>query len=247
MKSFVLGQATRPPRPPPARGSQREAPLTRPGRSAALFDVDRTLVNVNTARLYARWQLSKRKAGPREYLALGRVMLQYTFGTLDAERAAASAFERVRGTSEAALRAECLDWYVRVVRPQISERGRREVQRMRSEGQLIAILSASTPYLVEPLAEELGIDHVLCTRLTVRDGLFTGSYDAPLCYGAGKVAHAQAWAIQHGIDLGRSTFYTDSISDLPMLEVVGSPVVVNPDPLLRLTAARRRYPVEMWK
>ncbi|HEX5657287.1 MAG TPA: HAD family hydrolase [Polyangiales bacterium] len=212
-----------------------------------MFDVDRTLVNVNTARLYARWQLAKAGAGFREYAALAAVLLQYTFGALDAERAAAGAFARVRGTSEAALRAECLDWYTRHVRPHISQRGRREVQRQRSEGQLLAILSASTPYLTEPLAEELGIDHVLCTRLTVDGGLFTGGYQAPLCYGAGKVAHAQAWAIQHGIDLDRSTFYTDSISDLPMLEVVGSPVVVNPDPLLRLIAARRRYPVESWK
>jgi HAD superfamily hydrolase (TIGR01490 family) len=216
-------------------------------KSAALFDVDRTLVSINSARHYARWQLTKRNAGFREYAALAGALLQYTFGTLDAERAAATAFESIRGTSEATLRAECLDWFTRVVRPHISERGRREVKRRRSEGQLLAILSASTPYLTEPLAEELGIDHVLCTRLTVDDGLFTGSYHAPLCYGAGKVAHAQAWAIQHGIDLSRSTFYTDSISDLPMLEVVGSPVVVNPDPLLRLTAARRRYPVESWK
>jgi HAD superfamily hydrolase (TIGR01490 family) len=216
-------------------------------KSAALFDVDRTLVNVNTARLYARWQLQKRGAGLREYAALAGVLLQYTFGTLDAERAAATAFQRVRGTSEAALRAECLDWYARHVRPHISVRGRREVQRKRREGALVAILSASTPYLTEPLAEELGIDHVLCTRMTVSDGLFTGGYEPPLCYGAGKVAHALAWAVQHGIDLGRSTFYTDSISDLPMLEVVGSPVVVNPDPLLRLTAVRRRYPVESWK
>lgn len=222
-------------------------PLNPSSKSAALFDVDRTLVNVNTARLYARWQLAKGNAGLREYLALAGVLLQYTFGLLDAERAAASAFERVRGTSEATLRAECLDWYARVVRPHISRRGRREVQRRRAEGRELAILSASTPYLTEPLAEELGIDHVLCTRLTVADGLFTGSYHAPLCYGPGKVAHARAWAARHGIDLSRSTFYTDSISDLPMLEEVGSPVVVNPDPLLRLTAARRRYPVESWK
>jgi HAD superfamily hydrolase (TIGR01490 family) len=216
-------------------------------KTAALFDVDRTLVNVNTARLYARWQMDQRKAGWREYLAVGGVLLQYTFGTLDAERAATQAFQAVRGTSEAKLRAECLDWYARVVRPHISRRGRREVARHREQGALCAILSASTPYLTEPLAAELGIDHVMCTRLTVSDGLFTGSWDPPLCYGAGKVAHARAWADEHGIDLARSTFYTDSISDLPMLEAVGSPVVVNPDPRLLLLAARRRYPVEFWK
>ncbi len=216
-------------------------------KSAALFDVDHTLLNINSARLYARWQMRKAGAGLCEYAALAAALLQYTFGTLDAERAAATAFRRIRGTPEHALRAECLDWYRRVVRPHISARGRSAVQRARSRGQELAILSASTPYLTEPLADDLGIDHVLCTRLTVANGVFTGSYEAPLCYGAGKVTHAQAWAVRHGIDLSRSTFYTDSISDLPMLEVVGSPVVVNPDPLLRLTAARRRYPVESWK
>jgi HAD superfamily hydrolase (TIGR01490 family) len=216
-------------------------------RSAALFDVDRTLVTVNTARLYVRWQMQKRKASLYDYARVSRALLQYAFGTLEPEHAARHAFETVRGESEAALRAECLGWYGRVVRPHISGHGRREVARRRDEGHLCAILSASTPYLTEPLAEELGIDHVLCTRLEVSDGMFTGGWEAPLCYGVGKVERARHWAATHGIDLSSSSFYTDSISDLPMLEAVGMPRVVNPDPRLRLVAARRGYPVETWK
>ncbi|MDB4987156.1 MAG: Phosphoserine phosphatase [Myxococcaceae bacterium] len=216
-------------------------------RPAALFDVDRTLVTVNTARLYVGWRMQQRQASLLDYLRVSRVLVQYAIGTLEPEHAARHAFETVRGTSEAQLREECLGWYARVVRPYISGHGRREVERRRSEGHLLAILSASTPYLTEPLAEELGIDHVLCTRLEVNDGLFTGGWEAPLCYGPGKVTRASDWALTHGIDLARSSFYTDSISDLPMLEAVGSPRVVNPDPRLRLVAARRRYPVESWK
>lgn len=216
-------------------------------RSAALFDVDRTLVTVNTARLYVRWQMQRRDASVLDYLRVSRALFQYAFGILEPEHAARHAFGTVRGTSEAELREECLHWYTRVVRPHISRHGRREVERRRSEGHTCAILSASTPYLTEPLAEELGIDHVLCTRLEVSDGMFTGGWQTPLCYGAGKVAHANQWAAAHGIDLARSSFYTDSISDLPMLEAVGVPRVVNPDPRLRLVAARRRYPVESWK
>lgn len=221
-------------------------------RSAALFDVDRTLVTVNTARLYVQWRFSEARQGQHkvswlDYVRVSRVLMQYALGTLEPEGAARHAFQTVRGYSEAKMREECLQWYVRAVRPYISRHGRHEVARKRSEGHVCAILSASTPYLTEPLAEELGIDHVLCTRLEVNEGLFTGGWQAPLCYGAGKVAHAQKWAHDHGVDLSASTFYTDSISDLPMLEAVGTPRVVNPDPRLRLLAARRRYPVETWK
>lgn len=220
--------------------------------SAALFDVDRTLVTVNTARLYVQWRFNEARQGQHkvswlDYVRVSRVLMQYAMGTLEPEGAARHAFQTVRGYSEAKMREECLHWYVREVRPYISRHGRHEVARKRSEGHVCAILSASTPYLTEPLAEELGIDHVLCTRLEVSEGLFTGGWQAPLCYGAGKVAHARKWAHDHGVDLSTSTFYTDSISDLPMLEAVGTPRVVNPDPRLRLLAARRRYPVETWK
>jgi HAD superfamily hydrolase (TIGR01490 family) len=221
-------------------------------RSAALFDVDRTLVTVNTARLYVQWRLAEARLGQHkvswlDYARVTKVLVQYALGTLEPEGAARHAFQTVRGYNEAQMRAECLAWYVRVVRPHISDRGRHEVAQKRSEGHVCAILSASTPYLTEPLAEDLGIEHVLCTRLEVDDGVFTGGWEAPLCYGTGKVERAQKWALDHGVDLARSTFYTDSISDLPMLEAVGAPRVVNPDPRLRLLAARRRYPVESWK
>ena len=178
---------------------------------------------------------------------MSHVLLQYASGTLRPELAARAAFARVRGHDEARMREECRGWYGRVVRRYISQHGRREVERCRRAGALVAILSASTPYLTEPLADELGIEHVICTRLEVADGCFTGAWEHPLCYGEGKVERAQQWAERHGVDLARSTFYSDSISDLPMLEAVGFPRVINPDLRLRAVAAWRRYPVEHWK
>jgi HAD superfamily hydrolase (TIGR01490 family) len=216
-------------------------------KRAALFDVDKTLVSVNTAKLYVQWRMGRREAGFRDYLLLTRTLIQYTLGTLDHEQAARYAIGTVAGYSEARMREECRDWYERVVRKYISSHARREVDRCLSAGITCAILSASTPYVTEPLAEELGIPHLICTRLEVENGAFTGAWEPPLCYGEGKVARAQAWAQTHGVDLERSTFYTDSISDLPMLERVGSPRIVNPDPRLLLVARLRGYPVEKWK
>jgi HAD superfamily hydrolase (TIGR01490 family) len=216
-------------------------------KQAALFDVDKTLVSVNTARLYVKWRIQRREAGLRDYLAMSRTLFKYSIGTLDPEVAAESTFRTIAGYPEARMREECRDWYHKVVRRHISSHARREVENCRKAGATCAILSASTPYVTEPLAEELGIEHLICTRLEVQDGAFTGGWEPPLCYGPGKVTRAKMWAEQHGIDLARSTFYTDSISDLPMLESVGSPRIVNPDLRLRLVALQRGYPVEIWK
>ncbi len=99
------------------------------------------------------------------------------------------------------------------------------------------------------IAKQNGLRHLSCmlaTRLEEEAGRFTGRVVDPICYGAGKVALAETWANEHDVDLGESAFYTDSISDLPMLERVKEPVVINPDPRLRLLAWRRGWRVEKW-
>ncbi|MFW5875784.1 MAG: HAD family hydrolase [Myxococcota bacterium] len=215
-------------------------------RRAALFDMDRTLVRVNTGSLFMRWRFRRRQAGVGEMVRFAGWMAQYTFGVVDFQQVSTRALSTLAGESEATLRDECLQWYAEMVRPHVSDDARREVERCREQGMLVAILSASTPYATRPLAEELGIDHVLCTRLQVRDGVFTGDCEH-LCYGDGKVAAAEAWAQGHEVHLDASRFYTDSVSDLPMLERVGEPRIINPDPRLRWLARRRGWPVERWR
>jgi HAD superfamily hydrolase (TIGR01490 family) len=216
-------------------------------KSAGLFDVDKTLVNVNTGRLYVQWRLGRREASLRDYAFMSKVLFRNALGMLDAREAARSGFASLIGYDEDRMREECRVWYRKVVRQHISGHGRREVERWLKADLPCAVLSAATPYITEPLAEELGIKHVLCTRLEVVNGKFTGGWHEPLCYGVGKVERAQQWAREHHVDLKRSAFYTDSISDLPMLEIVGSPRIVNPDPRLYLVALKRSYPIEVWK
>ena len=109
----------------------------------------------------------------------------------------------------------------------------------------MALVTSATRYLAAPLAAELGIEHFLVTQLVVRDGAFTGEAVRPLCYGAGKVHWARALADREGIDLTASYFYTDSITDLPLLEAVGLPRIVHPDLPLRRLAQQRGWPV-LW-
>lgn len=215
-------------------------------KRAAIFDMDRTLVSVNTGSLYARWRFRRREAGLRDMARVARWLVLYSFGAIDAEAATRRALETVAGEDEAAFRALLERWYRSSVRQHISAQARAEVERRRNAGDLLVVLSASTPYVVEPLAADLGIEHVLCTELESRGGVLTGRC-TELCYGPHKVRIAERWAEEHGVDLEASAFYTDSVSDAPMLRRVGERRVINPDPRLRLLARREGWTVERWR
>ncbi len=114
-------------------------------------------------------------------------------------------------------------------------------------GHTVAIVSAATRYQVEPLARDLGIEHVLCTRLEVEDGKFTGRYISPPCWGEGKASAVRELASRDGVDLEQSYFYSDAAEDLPLFEIVGRPRPTNPDARLARIAERRTWPVRKFK
>jgi HAD superfamily hydrolase (TIGR01490 family) len=213
---------------------------------AALFDMDRTLVRRDTASLYVRYRRDIGEADWRDGLRVGWWILQYTLGVIDAERVAQKALAEYRGKREDWMVDMCRDWFRRYVLEHVCEEGRRAVRRHREAGEVPIIVTGATRYAAEPLAAELGIDHVVCTRLEVNAGCFTGRVEKPMCYGAGKITLSQRAADRLGFSLADATFYSDSITDLPLLQHVGRPIVVNPDARLRRVAERRRWPVERW-
>lgn len=212
---------------------------------AAFFDMDRTLVRVNTGRLYASWRFRRGETTLRDFARVSWWSLQYTLGVVDADAVSRYAARTLAGREERSFADECRQWYASAVRQHVTGRARSEVERRHRDGYVVAILTGSSPYIAAPLAEELGIDHVISSRLVVESGCFTGDVEA-LCYGPGKVVRALEWAERHAIDLSASAFYTDSLSDLPMLEKVGEPRVINPDPRLRALAKSRGWPIEIW-
>ncbi len=117
----------------------------------------------------------------------------------------------------------------------------------RKQGHTLVLLSSAFSYMAEPLAQHLSLDAVLCTRLNVKNERFTGTCQIPICYGSGKVYHAEQFSKQQGIDLKQSFFYTDSFSDLPMLLRIGNPRIVNADPRLKRYAQQKGWVTENWK
>ncbi len=210
---------------------------------AAFFDIDGTLLSKNSGPLYMRFLRQRGEIRRRDAARTIYLYLRYKLGMLDIERAAASTSGWIRGKSEEAVAEHCRLWYRDVVRQYLQPAMIRRVRSHQEQGHVVALLSSSTPYLATPLAEELGIEHMLVSRLVIENGRFTGEVHKPICYGAGKIHWARRFAAEHDVDLAASWFYTDSVTDLPMLEIVGHPEIVNPDPRLRREAKRRGWNV----
>lgn len=214
-------------------------------RIGALFDLDKTLLDTSSGLLYARY-LYRRGEMPRsQMIRAGWWALLSQLGILDMATVIPRLLAEAAGDDEAAMRRLCDRWFVDDVVPHIAAEGERRVAEHKGQGHVVAIVSASTQYVVEPMAAYLGIEgQFVCTHLESVDGRLTGMVVPPICYGPGKVVWAERFAAEYDVDLGASYFYTDSISDLPLLERVGHPVAVNPDPRLRRLAARQDWPIE---
>ena len=211
-------------------------------RRAAFFDMDKTLLSVNSARLWIEQMWRDGELRKRDLLRSAVGLLQYQFALVDMERIARDGAQRLAGTPEDALSERVRTWYEAQIRATIRPSMREVVERHRRAGDVLVLLTASSPYVAIPLAEDLALPHHLSTRFEVVDGHFTGELEA-LCYGHGKVEMSQTWADDHEIDLDVSWFYSDSYTDVPMLERVGHPVAVHPDP--RLSRWARRHDVEV--
>jgi HAD superfamily hydrolase (TIGR01490 family) len=173
-------------------------------------------------------------------------LVAYRFGLVEMGRVMTKALRTIRGLPEDTVRRWTEAWFRDEVVPFVAPGARPALEAHRAQGHRLVLLTTSSPYESKAACEHLGLDHFLCTRYAVKDGVFTGELVPPACFGAGKVAAAEAWAAAEGLDLGRCHFYTDSITDLPMLERVGFPHVVNPDPRLRRVARRKGWTVLDW-
>lgn len=214
-------------------------------RIAALFDLDRTLLDTSSGQLYARYLYRHGQMSRRELARVAWWGLLSNLGLLKMETLIPRLLADAAGDDEQEMRQLCDRWFAEDVVPHLTERGQQRVAEHREQGHVVAIVSASTQYVVRPMAAYLGIgEQYVCTRLESEDGKLTGEVTPPVCYGAGKIVWAERFAAEGGVDLEASYFYSDSISDRPLLERVGQPVAVNPDPRLRRLARRQGWPIE---
>jgi len=217
-------------------------------RTAAFFDLDRTLIRRSSALALAG---SFRERG---LIGRGQLARAAAWQMLFAARGASA--ETVRKASEEGMMilqgfrvAELRDLVVEamepVLKPLVYRDPLRLLEQHRERGESVYIVSATLQEIVEELARELGFDGALGSTCEIVDGIYSGRVLRP-CHGLGKAAAVRELAGRDGIDLRVSTAYSDSHTDLPFLEVVGRPVAVNPDRELRRIAQDRGWPVRQF-
>ena len=222
--------------------------MTEPSpRPAAFFDLDRTLISVNSAFLYASYERRRGRISLPQFLRAAFWMGMYHLSLIDMERAFAEAVRQYQGVSADELARITEEFFRAEVIPTFQPGAQRALEFHRNEDHPLVLLTASSSYMSRIAAHTWELDHWLCNRFpTDEDGRLRGTFERPMCYGPGKVSRAQRWADHQGVDLSQSYFYSDSFSDVPMLKAVGHPRVVNPDPRLRRMALRLGWPIEDW-
>jgi HAD superfamily hydrolase (TIGR01490 family) len=214
---------------------------------AAFFDLDRTLLDMNSSTLWAKHELLKRSISLTQF---GRVLLWnalYHLSLIDMETAYKAALAHYRGRHYDELENETRAWFSRDVAHHLRAGAPRALREHRERGHVLVLLTSASAFAARAARDTFELDDILSNDFpTDEAGKLDGTFVAPLCYGEGKVQRSRAWAAERGVDLTQSYFYTDSYSDAPMLRVVGHPRVISPDPRLSREARQRGWPILQW-
>ena len=234
-----------------AGDSVRSAIEKRSGRGdvLAVFDVDGTLVETNVVEYFLWMRL---RAQPLEdWPAFMAEMLRAAPRWLYLERRSRAEFQRSFYRQYDGLDYEVMKKLGRealnaVTLRRIYPEGMRRIREHQRAGHRVLLLTGALDVVVEPLAELLGVE-VDSAHVLIKDGRMTGDLQSPPPAGEARATLLEEYAAKNGIVLSESFAYADSLSDLPMLELAGTPVVVNPDARLSQVAGQRGWRVERWR
>jgi fatty acyl-CoA reductase len=235
----------------PESSSVRAAIDRRTGRSdvLAVFDVDGTLVETNVVEYFLWMRLRAQPLG--DWPGFMAQMLREAPRWLYLERRSRAEFQRSFYREYEGLEYDVMKQLGRealdaVTLRRIYPAGMRRIREHKRAGHRVLLLTGALDVVVEPLAELLDVE-VDCAHLLVKDGRLTGDLQAPPPAGEARGTLLEEYAARGGIVLSESFAYADSLSDLPMMELVGTPVAVNPDARLSQVAGQRGWRIERWR
>jgi HAD superfamily hydrolase (TIGR01490 family) len=216
-----------------------------PGSSAAFFDLDRTLMAGSSAYHFGRAMYKAGGISRRQIAHDAADQVRFRLrGSTDA--GVNALLDRVMGgikgsrvSDLARMTADTLAGILPRIYPQMMK----VVREHQDAGRRAYIVTAASNEMAQMLARVLAMDGAIGTRSEIRDGVYTGELDGPFVYGEGKAKALREFAAAEGIELEASWAYSDSVSDLPMLEAVGNPVAVNPDAELLEVSRREGWEV----
>lgn len=214
-------------------------------RTAAFFDVDKTIIAKSSTLAFSKPFFDQGLLNRRAVLKSSYAQFIFLLSGADhdqMDRMRAHMTNMCTGWDVEQVRAIVNETLHDIVTPLVFAEAADLIAAHKLFGRDVVLVSASGEEIVAPIARALGATHAMATRMVVEDGKYTGEI-AFYCYGQGKVQAIKELAAREGYPLEHCYAYSDSITDLPMLEAVGHPSVVNPDRSLRKEAIDRGWPV----
>jgi HAD superfamily hydrolase (TIGR01490 family) len=215
------------------------------GRPAAFFDLDKTIIAKSSTLAFSRPFYEGGLISRKSVLRSGYAQFVFLVGGADhdqMERMRKYLSEQATGWDVQTVKDIVADTLHHIVGPLVYDEAVSLIEQHHTEGRDVVIVSSSGAEVVEPVGEMLGADRVVATKMVQQDGRYTGAIDF-YAYAENKASAIRELAEIEGYDLSASYGYSDSITDLPMLEVVGHPYAVNPDKALRRIATDRGWPI----
>ncbi|SHN31468.1 HAD-superfamily subfamily IB hydrolase, TIGR01490 [Actinacidiphila paucisporea] len=216
-----------------------------PPRTAAFFDLDKTVIAKSSTLAFGRSFYQGGLINRRAVLRTAYAQFVYLVGGADHDQMEGMRkylSELCRGWNVQQVREIVAETLHDLIDPIIYDEAASLIEEHHAAGRDVVLVSASGSEVVEPIGEMLGADHVVATRMVVKDGAYNGEIEHYV-YGPAKAEAIEELARSEGYDLERCFAYSDSVTDVPMLESVGHPYAVNPDRALRREAVVREWPV----
>lgn len=214
-------------------------------RPAAFFDLDKTIIAKSSTLAFSKPFFAEGLLSRRTVLRSAYAQFIFAASGADHDRLAKmrdAIAAMVTGWDVATVRQAIDEALHDVIDPMIHAEAIELIRQHQSEGHDVIIISASGAEMVNPIGQKLGVDHVIATEMSILDGKFTGEITF-YAYGPNKAAAMREMADRYGYNLAASFAYSDSETDIPMLEAVGHPFAVNPDKVLRRKAAAEDWPI----
>lgn len=216
----------------------------------ALFDLDHTLLDGDSNRLWLERLIAEGLAAPEQRARQAAFYASYEGGGLDIDAYLAFCVGLLAGRPASRWRPVRDAWVDEVVAPRLAPGGLAALRAHRDAGDRVAVVTATHGWLVEGIVAPMGAVDVVATMPELDGDRFTGRLAGPPCFAADKLPRVREWLGRAGLSFDAFDavrFYSDSFNDLPLLEAVSEPVAVNPDPRLAAVASARGWPSLAWR
>ncbi len=214
----------------------------------ALFDLDNTLLDGDSDYEWGNFLVSKNLVDEEEYERANTYFYeQYKNGTLDIIEFSAFSFKPLSLRDREELVSLHKEFMHNYILPRIKPQTANVLNKHRNQGDTLVIITATNSFITRPIATHLDIQHLIATEPKVIDGRYTTEIEGTPCFQEGKVTRLKEWLKTNKQSMAGSYFYSDSINDLPLLEIVDMPIVIDPDDKLREVATKRDWEITTLK